>query len=354
VHAQTIAVAKSDTGRLKSNTLLVDIALDRNLWAAIEATLPSMGRTADTRRRYETSLAKLRRVAARWLAPGKKDPHTKEWLSGAKVSDLKGVDWKALAASWTESGSDWNHVRRAVSSFLTTYLGDVFHPFRREVMNIKRFPLKPEVERVPELSIKDFLALMRQVPAHARPVYWTLVLTGMRLKEYLSCAEWHLRPKSHQVEVPGTKTDESADVVTIDKEMWRWVELGIPAPLKSTWIHKYWWRACVALGFGRYEPVMKDGVQVTRKVRVRRRDEFVDRPVTRYVGLRVHDIRHFLGQWADDAGATESQIQVVLRHADPKMTRRYMKRRNKGEVAKLVGRAIKKHEKAPNKKRRAG
>ena len=64
------------------------------------------------------------------------------------------------------------------------------------------------------------------------------------------------------------------------------------------------------------------------------------REAKRYSGLRIHDLRHLYGQLASDAGAPTAKIQVALRHADPKMTRRYEMRRAKGEVAQLVGREL--------------
>jgi hypothetical protein len=47
-------------------------------------------------------LAKLRRIARAELS------------DTASVSDLARVDWRALYERWPDSGSDWNHMRRAV------------------------------------------------------------------------------------------------------------------------------------------------------------------------------------------------------------------------------------------------
>ena len=73
------------------------------------------GKSPETRRRYYTSLKKLR---------------TRDVLAkDAVVNKRARVDWKALSAGWEESPADWNHLRREVSTFLSTLLGDVFHPF---------------------------------------------------------------------------------------------------------------------------------------------------------------------------------------------------------------------------------
>ena len=59
-----------------------------------------------------------------------------------------------------------------------------------------------------------------------------------------------------------------------------------------------------------------------------------------YEGLRLHDLRHCHGQWATDEGAPESKVQAALRHASPVMTRRYVLKKDRGEVARMVGRAL--------------
>jgi hypothetical protein len=54
-------------GELDGAKLLARIKLRKNLWTAIEETLPAMGKSAETRDRYRTSLAKLKRVGVTWL-----------------------------------------------------------------------------------------------------------------------------------------------------------------------------------------------------------------------------------------------------------------------------------------------
>lgn len=279
-------------GRLRTAELLSDLALRENLWAAIERTLPSMGKSAETRRRYYTSLKKLRertRLGA-----------------DAKVADLSRIPWKILSSNWGESAADWNHMRRAVSTFLTTLLGDVYHPFRRSVM--KQIQTADEgTGREPDISVRRFLEIVSQVPPHARPCYWVLALTGMRTGEYLRCTKADLDSGAHTVSVPGTKTGASRAKVEVDAQMWGWIEAGIPSPLRYGWMRRYFKRAAEKIG-------QKD--------------------------LRLHDLRHFMAQLASNAGAPTALIQAALRHRDPGMTRRYEMRKGKGEVARLVGRAL--------------
>ena len=351
-----IAVLKQSkkAGRLASDTLMADLAMLRRLWhntagcpqrehpsaphstaclGAVDVILPRMGK-GETNDRYAKSFRKLRRVAAAELP------------DAALVSDLARVDWDALQARWLgegASGSDWNHLRRAISRFLSTLLGHPHHPTRLEI--VARIPLAEEEERVPELTVAQFWTIVAAIPEHARPCFVVLAATMMRLGEYLRCTEAHLVPAKLAVKVPGTKSKRSRRTVEVGPQAWPFVVAGIPSPLQSRWIHIYWWRACVALGFGRYEPVtdangrpvMKTVVERLRVPGQRRMERrTVEVPKTKYVGLRIHDLRHVGAQTATDEGATTPQVGDALGHSDPKTTIRYQRRHH----AALVGRKL--------------
>ncbi|UCH86453.1 MAG: tyrosine-type recombinase/integrase [Dehalococcoidia bacterium] len=49
--------------------------------------------------------------------------------------------------------------------------------------------------------------------------------------------------------------------------------------------------------------------------------------------LTLQDLRHFYGQMLINAGRPEVSVQHGLRHADPRMTRRYTRQRDRGENA---------------------
>jgi hypothetical protein len=100
----------------------------------------------------------------------------------------------------------------------------------------------------------------------------------------------------------------------------------------------YWWRACVELGVGRYEQVVKNGVPHFKPTSSDRgtKDEKDREPVLRYVGLRLHDLRHLTGQVATDEGATTAQVGDALGHADYKTTARYQRRHH----ARVVGHKV--------------
>ena len=280
-------------GRLKGAELLSEMALRQPLWTAIDQSLPRMGSSAETRRRYFTSLAKLQKVGQRWLP------------AGAQVADLAQVDWKQLSTLWGGSPADWNHMRRAVSTFLSTLLGDVYHPLRRSVM--KQIALRAERPRVPDLGVEQFWEIVARTPEHARACYVVLAASGMRLGEYLRCTKANLIVESCAIEVPGSKTAASTDRIFIDAELWPWVELGVPSPLQRKWMWTYWKRACREVG----QP-----------------------------GLRLHDLRHFYSQLADQAGASTEMVMAALRHSNPATTRGYKMRKVKGEVARMVGTAL--------------
>lgn len=203
-------------GELGGPKILTNVALNENLWAAFDKQLPKMGKSKETRKRYAQSRRSLEAKAG---IP-----------KGAKVNDLLLVQWDALSNDWGNSPSDWMHLRRFVSAFLSRQLGDVFHPFRRSV--VSKIPTVNEVERVPDLTPEVFWKIIEKCPEHARPAYVTLVLTGMRRGEYLRCQKENLKPSILGVQIPGTKTRTSSATIYIEESMWPWVEAGIPSPLR--------------------------------------------------------------------------------------------------------------------------
>lgn len=173
---------------------------------------------------------------------------------------------------------------------------------------LKTFPIAPEAAREPELTATEFWRLIEHTPEYARPCYVTLVITGLRVGEYLTLGLEHLRQESCSIQVPGTKTAGSNAVVAVDPDYWPWITAAVPSPLGYKWLRTHFKRA--AKEIGRFD-------------------------------LRLHDLRHVYAQLASDAGAPTAQVQAALRHANPAMTRRYEMRTAKGNVARLVGGALK-------------
>jgi integrase len=269
--------------------LAADMVLHRGLWPVVQEWCATSTAKLRTMLRYETSFKALRR---KQLLP-----------ENAKVLDLGKVAWGELQERWQNSPADWNHLRRAVSRFLTVILEDRYHPFRRKLLD--RFPKAIEPPgRVPDITPELFWKVVGASPEHVRPSYVTLVGLGLRVSEYLACRREHLRPHTMTLLVPGTKTDQSEDVARIDPRLWPWVDAAIPAPVRDRWLRTHWVRACAAVGLA---------------------------------DVRLHDLRHCSGQWLTEAGRPEASVQQTLRHKDPAMTRRYTKQRSKGEDARVIG-----------------
>ncbi|HEX4560513.1 MAG TPA: tyrosine-type recombinase/integrase [Gemmatimonadales bacterium] len=264
-----------------------DIILVRPLWEAVPAWVPESARAPETRRRYQVSFGALER--SNILKPQ------------AKIGDLEHVDWHKLERNWSGSAADWNHLRRAISRFLSMILGDVHHPFRRHVLS--SFPLRREVGRVPDITPSLFRAVLLHIPEQFRPAYITLAATGLRVGEYLALTTEHLLPHTCSIRVPGTKTAASVDVIRVDERLWPWIKAAVPAPLAYGWLRIYWKRGCATEGAP---------------------------------DLRLHDLRHACGQWLTDAGRPEASVQRTLRHATPDMTRRYTMQRDRGEDARVM------------------
>lgn len=267
------------------------LVLHRRLWDTVTATWPEESLTSTTKR-YRVSFSALKAK----LGAGE---------NRMKIRDLEHIDWKDLRVRWGKSGSDWNHMRRAVSALLTKQLGVEEHPFRRLIM--AKIPLAAEHQRVPDLTPELFWKVVAELPVHARPGIITLVATGMRVSEYLRCTPDHLQPATRSLRIPGQKTLASSDTIRVADSLWTWVEAAVPAPLQHGWLRKYWHRACKKVGL---------------------------RSIT------LHDLRHCYGQWAIEGGAPESAVQVALRHASPAMTRRYVKQKERGKAAKAVERVL--------------
>ena len=165
------------------------LTLRRPLMPAVRAWLTAAPATkAWTYGRYETSWNKLERVAG--------------FGASATVADLKGVDWPALRSKF-DSAADWNHMRRAVSRFLTASLGNPYHPVRREIM--RAIDVEAEAPRTVELSAAEFWTLVQAAAEPARAAIVTLAVTGMRLGEYERLTRDELRAETFAVQVPGTR-----------------------------------------------------------------------------------------------------------------------------------------------------
>ena len=109
-------------------------------------------------------------------------------------------------------------------------------------------PRKRERKRVPDLSPAVFVRVMARTPEYLRPAYISLAATGLRLGEFLALERSHLRAATFEVEVPGTKTDESEGVIPIDTRLWPQINAAVPCPVTDWSLRYHWKAACKAEG----------------------------------------------------------------------------------------------------------
>lgn len=268
---------------------MADIVLTRNLWEVVNETLPKMGNADKTRSRYATSFRSLQVKGGRHL-PG-----------ASRFADLGRADWGKIKEVWNASGTDWMHLRRAVSHLLSVALGSERHPFREQVMS--NFPTARENKRQPDLSFDTVSDIILHTPSGIREFYWAAVITGMRIGELMRVEEKHMNEGTRSIHVPGTKTEEAEGVIRIDARNWPIVRSALPAKFGVRLYQNKWNNAVVAAG---------------------------------YKDVHFHDLRHCHGQWAADQGVARDKIQASLRHSSASMTDRYISRRDAGVVSSAL------------------
>lgn len=283
----------------------------RPLWATVDATLPLMGRTTGGRARYALSFRQLR--AAGVLS------------EQSTVADLARVKWAALAATWSGGPADWNRLRAAVSRFCSLVMRDKFSPFRRAIVAAMPKAKEPE-GRIPDVTPAQFLAVLEQLEAagadDVRGAVMVMILTGMRVGEYLWLDESHLMPATRRVRIPTAEGNKTGGrTIAIAEEDWGWLVAAVPfarRPLPAVRVRtgqdrRYarimaaWKRACAAEGLS---------------------------------DVWVHDIRHCMAQWADEAGVPLGSIAGVLGHKDPKTTLRYTRMAAAARATGAVGQVL--------------
>lgn len=290
--------------RLHSDTLAADIALSRGLWSAIASTLPRMGKEDSTRDRYDLAFAQLQEKGADFLP------------ANAIVKDLKDVPWREVFAAMSKlSASSRNQVRAGVSAFLTVFLGDKWHPFRRDVM--KAMGGKEDVETPPkEITADEFWTNVAKLPEAYQPSVITLAGTGLRIGEFLQCNEMSAK-RLPVIWFPGGKSGSGETVIAA--ELLPFARQAIPcniAPRPAKWR---------GVQFdARYRKLYKAMVAVAKATGI---------------AWSPHYLRHLYAQIATD-NLSAVLAQQGLRHATASMTAHYAKRKTTRQVAEVVGSAL--------------
>lgn len=240
----------------------------------------------------------LRRLAAT-LSP---------YATIAALGQVTEGEWYALSRAWGASATDWNHVRRALSTCLSRHIGTDRHLFRQIV--IDRIPLLKEHERIPDITLEKLGEVSSHLPESIRLFPWFIVLSGCRVSEYLRLEWQHLKPHVYMVDVPGRKTAAARRSVHITPDLWWVAETAVPCYLQYRQLRQHWVAACQRAGVS---------------------------------GVTIHDLRHVCGQSAADAGAKLESIQAHLGHANPEMAFRYARRRELKEGSERLGSLVLPH-----------
>ncbi len=261
----------------------------------VETWLAVSARAKQSRRRYRTSWVRFlsRARATRQLRK-----------SAPRVGDLADIDYARLQKEWGASSADWNRARAAVSSFLTYYLnGDLYHPFRREVM--RQFKTDEESRgRIPDITPEQFWALIHKADDRIAPSLVAMATLGTGPGEYADITREDLNAESFTVHIPGTKNRNRDREVAVDPRLWGWIDVAIPAPLAYRWLNEWFKRA-------RKEAKL---------------------PGT----LTMYDLRHLSAQFAGDEGVTDRDLTVHMGHSTPAMSHRYSRR----QVVRTVAGAV--------------
>ena len=269
-----------------------NIRLQRPLAEAIDGWLPQSAPAKQSRRRYETSWKRFQKVGHA----------TKQLPADATIYHLARIDYHKMRHHWGTSGSDWNKARAMISSFLTTYLGHLHHPFRLQVMG--RLPAAREKKgRMPQETPEDFWSVVMAAPGHAQASYVAMAVLGVGPKEYLGIRQRDLNADQLTVVVNGTKSEHRQRVVAVDERFWGWIERAVPSRLQYRWLGVYWNRAREKAGCPE---------------------------------LRMYDLRHLSAQYAGDRGVTDRDLTIHLGHSNPKMTHVYSRRGIARGIAKAI------------------
>lgn len=281
-------LARSETG----------IVNQRRFLEAARAIVKQKVRNARTRKDYEQGLNSLERRSV--------------VVESTRVADLEHLPWAEVEADWPHSAADWSRVRRTVSHVLTLLLGK-YHPFRLAVMPL--IPRRGYVPREPSLTPAEFWAAVSAMPEPMRCIPVAFVVTGLREAELWQALPEHLRPRAHALWLPprgrarSLKTEDSAKLLELDPRSYAYVAQAVQAVRVFTpnRILGWWHRACKAVGA----------------------------PHT-----TLHDLRHCFGQWSLDAQVSDADVQQMLRHKTPFMTRIYRMRQQRRSAGKAVAKIV--------------
>jgi integrase len=309
--------------RLASASLMADIKLKARLWdrnekerGAVTTTIAAMRCAQTTKDRYTVAFHQLAAIAAESLPPD------------ATVEQLAAVPWETILDAWDVAPATRNRIRSAVSAFLSRFLGDKYHPFRRDI--VKSIPLYEEPTDDPKsITVPEFWQLMdaEAMPEPAVASYVTMGASGLRAGEYL----WADRVRRVFLT---TEDDEEIEVLEI---RFRKGKTGSGVAYASVEYEAYV-RAAVPC---RIAKAPAEPGKIQNDARYKRLRKFLsDASDETGIEVTIHYLRHLFAQTGADV-APQSDVQRALRHKTSKMTERYTSRKIRGNVAVAVGNRLK-------------
>lgn len=302
--------------RLASASLMADIKLKSRLWdkdekerGAVTTTIAAMRCSQATKDRYTVAFSQLEAIAAEHLP------------DDATVAQLAAVPWATILDAWKVAPATRNRLRSAVSAFLSRFLDDKYHPFRRAV--VKSIPLYEEPTDDPKsITPDEFWTLMDHVPDPAVPCFVTMAASGMRVSEYLAADRIRrvVLGNREVIEIRFAKGKTGSGVAYADVDYEAYVRAAVPCRIA---------KAPARLGKcqndARYKRLRKIFAKASEKTGI---------------VATIHYLRHLFGQMASD-DVPQSDVQRALRHKTSKMTERYTNRKVRGNVAVAVGNRLK-------------
>jgi integrase len=167
--------------------------------------------------------------------------------------------------------------------------------------------LKAGAARKGFLDRSKFEELLEHIPKKLKPLYIFLYYCGVRLGEALQI-EWSqvdLAGKMIRLEATQTKNSEPRQIPLPDALITMLAAVPKDGPVfDSTNYRKSWHKACVAVGLGTLEKV--EG-----------------KPVKRYNGLLIHDMRRSAIRNMINAGVNEKVAMAISGHKTLEVFRRY-------------------------------
>jgi integrase len=309
---------------------IADLRLQRSLFDSFEEVVPQLGSKTKTRDDYASLLARLVELS---------EPKLTE---AAVVRDLKDLDWDSTMDAWEAaglSGQSWKNMRVALGSFLSRLLGKKSSA-RQDIMdNVPNAVGSPE--RTPDASIEQLAAVVRRMPRRSGSVALSLLVTGVRVEEFLGMdPDRDLMPNEQAIKVAGRERRGKARAFTqrgknkpsmgtryVAEGFWPVVEWAARNRPCYTTVRRHWCQACHEVGLG----------VVTRT----KNDPNHRWPQTfRYVGMRLHDLRHCYAQYVSDAGMPLSQLRFALGQSNESSAARYAARLAKKQAASIAGAAF--------------